>query len=649
MMNRFRAFLLALAALSAAPVTAVVVMFVHREWQLLSHLLFVTFISLLYLAAVIGWGTLTYTRSRLFMSSRFQADVSAVIVTGLATLYILFLILNLLHIFLPVVVIPAITAGALFGCVKFSQYFLHSVGSEWSLTDRLLLFCLCLLLGVQIVHGWTPLIFYDAIQYHILAPAAYLKAGHFTYIRLNYLTNMPLALQLVFGSSSAFDPSGESSKLMATLFGIGMIGAVMNLLKEHGRTVSLTAGLLIAGYSSFWLPQTLGVIDFAIAALIVTGAVFLYEAFTGTPSRTWPAAFCFGLVISSRYTSALLTFIVFITFAVHALILKKIRSKELLRQTLIFASVLFLMVAPWLIKNIIYTGNPVFPLFGKQFGGYEWSAQDAAVLTQDTVGSRFEGLPRWLAVASLAKLLWSSGPVGYILLTCGFAGLFYFSPRSKLWLICITGWIGLLAWGWIHPLGGTNNIRFNAATVLFFTSSAAVLIGKSPRRAVLILPICLFSAAVAIRGVDFLLNLKESTTRKSARSALVKKNVPSWDAIQFANLNLNPQKTKLFLLGETRSFYLNVPSFAADAYHGTELAMIFQPEGQPEVWARRLHEKGITHILLSVPELNRLQTKNYLPLPEKHLKEVAAWLRSLKIVYQDGRGTYLFELNGSKV
>ena len=73
------------------------------------------------------------------------------------------------------------------------------------------------------------------------------------------------------------------------------------------------------------------------------------------------------------------------------------------------------MVLPWLIRNSIQIGNPVFPLFVDQIGGTEWSALQGEQLRQEVLGPTFfqvDAVQKLLSPVAAALRAWSNGLLG---------------------------------------------------------------------------------------------------------------------------------------------------------------------------------------------------------------------------------------------
>lgn len=120
---------------------------------------------------------------------------------------------------------------------------------------------------------------------------------------------------------------------------------------------------------------------------------------------------------------------------------------------------------------------------------------------------------------------------------------------------------------------------------------------------------------------------------------------PSWRAIEYVNAELDPSRHKILLIGETRGFWINVPFVAPSSFNGPQIGRVFTPRSEPKAWGERLHSLGITHLLISIPEWQRLRNQyDYFSLSGDDARFFDEWLRSLTVAFDDQRGTIVLSL-----
>ena len=169
-------------------------------------------ITLLYVAAMMGWGGLILRA--VGKPGRFWQDVAARAILGCTVLYALSLLLSALGRFHRLEAGVLLGSGAVASCFELLGI-AHAASStrtaviNWSKWDRTLLSVVGTLALLQLIFGLTPLMFYDLQAYHFLAPAHFLMTGNLDHIAWNAQTNTPLAMQLVVGLSLSLDRSGD--------------------------------------------------------------------------------------------------------------------------------------------------------------------------------------------------------------------------------------------------------------------------------------------------------------------------------------------------------------------------------------------------------------------------------------------------------
>lgn len=608
----------------------------------------------LYLLSILGWGELVCT-----LLSRWERDFSDYIVSrlllGCFGLYAAFILLSTVGVLQRMPVALTLACGLVFSLVR-----LRVVGSKlheavreifhWPFGLRVLLGIICVLAILQIACGFTPLILYDSQIYHLLAPVQFLKAGSLVHIPWNVLANGPMALQLTFGMSWIADPSGNSFKLLMTVFGCLLLLAAAKIGADHGLQASLLASLFVACYPELWLNQALGVVDLATAAFFLFGVFWWREALRQQSwSWTFQSAIAFGFVLASRYQGILLVGL----GIVAVLIDESSRNRKATLQNLLKASaaavVIAAMVAPWLIRNYSNFGNPVYPLLHGWLGGIEWSAAQAARFQREVFGPSLQDvstLQKVMAPISALLMVPSNGLFGLGLLL---GSLVAFGGNShSLRVYAALGIGGLVMWGLIHPTTGVNLLRFNAAGLVLMLSCTGAILGSDRLREWKGLSVgatvALGSLIIGLVALQGIVPVWQTLTDGPARTLFWRANVPSWAAFEFANAKLDRSRHKILLIGETRALWLEIPFLAPTAFNGPQLDEVFRSNAEPAAWLTRLNQLKVTHLLISFPEWQRFQKRfgYFNPPPSFNL-----WLQGLPVLFDDKRGTVLLSLPGT--
>ena len=232
------------------------------------------------------------------------------------------------------------------------------------------------------------------------------------------------------------------------------------------------------------------------------------------------------------------------------------------------------MVAPWLVRNYLNFGNPVYPLLHGWLGGSEWSAVQAARFQYEVMGPSLFDLPtvqKVLAPVSALLMVPGNGLFGLALLPGSLVALWTGSRNLRIY--ALLGVTGLVIWGLMHPTAGVNLLRFNAAGLVLMLSCTGAILGSDRLRewkgvyAGVI--IALGSLVIGLAALQGIVPAWQTLTGGNARALFWRANVPSWQAFEFANTTLDPARDKLLLIGESRGLWLEFRSSLLP--HSTDL------------------------------------------------------------------------------
>jgi hypothetical protein len=323
---------------------------------------------------------------------------------------------------------------------------------------------LALVAAFALVGALAPEVEYDALWYHLGFPAAWLRTGHLTDFRLQFVTAYPFSAELLYGDAMAL--GGEvAGKLTHLLFGVLMVGGVVDLGRRlFSPRAGLAGGLVVAVAPTILWEATTGNNDLAAAAFVVL-AVDVAVASRARP--TFRAAVAIGLLMSFAIGVKLLA-----GFALSgvALILlagttpagaavRTLRAR--VADVVIVGALAPLAVLPYLIRAVVLTGNPVFPSFYARLGADadRWTAESDRGLDQFLqhfgVGDdvfHFFALPWSLTMRTAAF----GGTFGvFLLLLLPFA--LHRRPQRLELLVALTALIYGACWFFV---GGTLQARF---------------------------------------------------------------------------------------------------------------------------------------------------------------------------------------------
>ncbi len=452
-----------------------------------------------------------------------------------------------------------------------------------------------LLLGAPL---WlAPPFFFDALTYHLGLPWSWWVNGSFAPVSDNWFSFFPVAGQSVFLLPVAAGvPEAAAGLHWCTL--VAVLVGVYGLARELGAdgTPAWIAPLLLVGsWHAVWLAGLA-----AVDLLVVLGVTVAARAVVRGEGRrdVLVTGAGLGLAAAAKYTAAL---------AVGPLVIAGLVVWQERRRVIASAAAVgavLACLAP--IRNLLLTGNPVFPLLWTWLGGQGWTAADqerfvASGLSSAGFADVGGGLARLLSPAGLG---WS------FVLAVLLAAIATVSRRSSTvavrWLGA-TGAVTVVAW----LLLSSRLPRFALPAAAVLAALAAVAVQQVAPRLQRVLLVAAGMVAVLslmplyqLVGVDLQLHrlwVGEVSREAWRHGVTVNDPYPAYRACEGL-----PVGSRLLLVGESRGFGVPVPFHASSACELQRIERWVLEAESPADLARSLRTAGWTHLLVSFGELQRL-------------------------------------------
>jgi hypothetical protein len=279
------------------------------------------------------------------------------------------------------------------------------------------------------------------------------------------------------------------------------------------------------------------------------------------------------------------------------------------RDAAAFLLAALIAFSPWLIRNLVITGNPVFPLLYSLLGGRGWDVAHNAMWVKAHA-------PGPITLSEFGGSLWGflANSAFTPLLAFLFIPLLAFRPRV---LSAAGRWVFAYAYSycifWFLFTHGVD--RFLAPALPAFAVLSAVgfaawqegWVGKALKGVVVI---CL--VFTLYQGLIVASNLGAFTVGLHPREHenFMRDNTDFYDvyqAIKFLNENSDKAKARVLFLGEARAFYCNADWLAPTVFNTNPLESALRECATPHEAAARLTGQGFTHILVNWSEFQRLQ------------------------------------------
>ncbi len=246
--------------------------------------------------------------------------------------------------------------------------------------------------AVMILGAMLPPTDFDVKEYHLEGPKEYFLQGRITMLPHNVYTSFPFLTEMLSLSGMVLRDDWArgalAGKLVLMSFALVTAAGVFALARRLFGEWAAWLALLI------WLtiPWTYRISIIAYAEgglscyLLLTALALQLVATSDQLHRTRPHLLLAGLMAGSAAACkypAVLTVVIPAGLACLAIAFRRNTSPASPAKQTVIAAVLFSAgvlsaFGPWLLKNLIETGNPVYPLLYSVFGGESFDAQTNA-------------------------------------------------------------------------------------------------------------------------------------------------------------------------------------------------------------------------------------------------------------------------------
>ncbi len=307
--------------------------------------------------------------------------------------------------------------------------------------------------ALYLINALAPEIQSDAAGYHLGLVSEYVRLGHFPR-RIGFFEMAPQGLEMLFTVAFAF---GKHSA--AKLVHFAFLAATVPLLLAVGRELKLSYRVSLVAAGLYFCAPVVGVSGtsaYTDAGLVFFVLLTLYFLL----AKQWAAAgiasgFCFAIKFTGLLAAP-------IAAPIGAFATRR------MRPALLVSAAAALMIAPWMIRAAVMTGNPVAPLFNGVFPNPHFRpATDRRLSESMRHYPGFHWRSAALDYAVRGNLQGAIGPA-FLLLPFGLLALRRRAGRI-VWLAAI---LSLVPWFW------NVGARFLMPALPFFALSLAIALPK---------------------------------------------------------------------------------------------------------------------------------------------------------------------------
>jgi hypothetical protein len=484
------------------------------------------------------------------------------------------------------------------------------------------------------------------MSYHLELPSRYLQAGRIFHVEENLYSGYPQLTEILYGVGLALDGETLAGLISLTSFLLTLLllwGWGRRMFGDEGSAWGLAflalsppLMVLVGFFHNDWL-----------AAFFTLAAVLILIEGSRKPGTMFLAGVMAGLAAGCKYTA--------LAFAAAAPLVAGI-VVDLLRKDKFRAGpwCLFMMsgaiiAAPWYLKNLVFTGDPLYPLLA----GLTGKVQGLTILALDThhKGLALSDLWRWITVPFSAVFrTWdlqfhiSPGLLPVVLLPTllSLRGSRTGSRYLGFWVL-----LSLLAWYLSFRIGRFLLPVLAVGFLYLGAGFARAALTDSPwGRALRALTVLMLIAGIgSFIGFDAMyMNRTGAAMGTVAPEEYLRDNHPPYAAIDYLN-RLDPLPEKVLFLGEMKGFYSRFPREVATFDKPNRLIEMVKQDLTAKEMQRVLRENRFSHILLNPFEMKRLAGKSsFLHLNSREESVLAEFLSSRAKLVFEAKGVYVFDI-----
>ena len=467
---------------------------------------------------------------------------------------------------------------------------------------------------------------YDVLEYHLQMPKEYHHAGRIAYAPHNVYASFPANVEMLYllGMIVLDDDvdAGTTAHFIHLIFAIAAVFGAWTIGRDWSSLAGIVCGVMTA--TTGWLCYLSGLayvengllfFGFVATGCIIRSLRAAGEAAptsitgSGAPSSSlgWIviAGLAAGFACGCKYTAVPM---IALPLAVAVLAVPGRGAARRLTTALAFSAAALASFLPWLVKNQVMTGNPVFPLAN---GWFEASPPGWGVEQTGQWDRGHEPSPNETGVAAKATALWRHIPAdhlqrfGPVVLLLAMGGLFVrrLDRIDAALLILLGTQLGV----WLFA----THLYARFAVILLIPLSllaGRAALGERRSRGVVVVS-CVILAGVW--NFSFAARLHDRESPGAAPASLIYDgHVTGYEYFATVNHDL-PDKARLLLVGEARAFYFLRPADYTVVFNEDPFIQAVRDARSDRAIVDWLIERGITHVLVHWSEIDRLLRSQY--------------------------------------
>ncbi len=494
---------------------------------------------------------------------------------------------------------------------------------------------------INLLGSLTPETFFDS-QFYLLGVLNQWKLEHrmvfIPYIASSlypFNVNMLYLVAMVLGNDI-------SAKIVHWLCGIICCYGIYVFVKKYFSKITALIAVLI-----FYTVPTLMSVSWKTAielgiSMFEIGMIFCMLEYISSKNKKFLvlSGLCGGFAIGSKYIALLEFFAISVIFFIYKLFKEK--EQKVLEEFSYFLVPAVVVASVWYFRNLILTGNPVFPFFASKIGSFKPRVVGNIFADPPFPKFSFKNYFLFLWPLSLGQLQQESYPGGVFLfflpLLVMFKNIDYkIKFLIKYFLICLILWIFL----------GRFYLRYFIPVISVAAVIYAYFISENTLPQWIKNLIYVIFIFVICSNVNFSIRILHFTQMPShfvfgdmTKEEYLSTQRPSYPSpyyqvVNWLNKNL-PEDSKILILGDTRGLFYERKCLTSGVLEYSPLVEMLKKCNSSEELYDLFKKEKITHILLNVPEAKRLSGYDNFYFEKKELKVWCEfWKKHVKEIYKD--------------
>ncbi len=229
----------------------------------------------------------------------------------------------------------------------------------------ILCIAILILLLIEIILNLTPPIARDALIHHLAIPKLWLKNGGFYEIKWADFSYYPMNVDLLYIIPLYFNKDFIANFIHMS-FGIGTALLIYHYLNNKISRIAGLLGILVFISTPIVVRlSTQAYVDLGLT-FFTTASILAFIRYRDGEFKEFKWLFlssvAMGLALGTKYNALIVWF--FLSLAIVFVYSRDTKKQwKAIKCGFIFFLISLLIFSPWLIKNIILTGNPLYPLF----------------------------------------------------------------------------------------------------------------------------------------------------------------------------------------------------------------------------------------------------------------------------------------------